>query len=154
LRAFIAELGHGVSEPTSLSVDNQAALDLAYNPEHHQRTKHINRRHFYVREAVEELQIVVPYVPTDENVADFFTKALPADKFYKFRARVMGLQQYSQSPTPGGSALSTPVVECGGVSHDMASCPRGELSVPQSAVPGAGEGPHGPVVPGPKRGDG
>ena len=32
---------------TELHVDNQAARDLAYNPEHHKRTKHIDRRHFF-----------------------------------------------------------------------------------------------------------
>ena len=37
-----------------LYVDNKSAIDLAYNPEHHQKTKHIARRHFYVRELVEE----------------------------------------------------------------------------------------------------
>jgi hypothetical protein len=38
-----------------LFVDNKSAIDLAYNPEHHQRTKHIARRHFYIRDLVEDL---------------------------------------------------------------------------------------------------
>ncbi len=36
-------------EPLSLSVDNTGARDIAYNPEHHQKVKHIARRHFFVR---------------------------------------------------------------------------------------------------------
>ena len=39
LRRFLAELGHADDAPTRLSVDNQAAQDLAYNPEHHARSK-------------------------------------------------------------------------------------------------------------------
>ena len=42
-----------------LYVDNRGAIDLAYNPEHHQRTKHIDRRHFYVRELVENRKATI-----------------------------------------------------------------------------------------------
>ena len=31
-----------------ISSDNMAARDLAYNPEHHARTKHVERRRFYI----------------------------------------------------------------------------------------------------------
>ena len=34
-------------------VDNQAAIASAYNPEHHGKLKHVERRHFYIREAIE-----------------------------------------------------------------------------------------------------
>ena len=54
LREFLSELGAGDADPTSLSVDNKGARDLAYNPEHHSKTKHIDRRHFFVRELVEQ----------------------------------------------------------------------------------------------------
>ena len=76
---FAAELGAHDGSPLELFVDNKAAIDLAYNPEHHQKTKHIARRHFYVRELVEDLKLTVPFVASADNLADFFTKALPAD---------------------------------------------------------------------------
>ena len=41
LRRFLSELGDPSDAPTALATDNQAARDLAYNPEHHTRTKHI-----------------------------------------------------------------------------------------------------------------
>ena len=75
LRRFLAELeGTEPQQPTSLAMDNQAGRDLAYNPQHHPRTKHIDRRHFFIREKVEDLTIVVPFVRTADNLADFFTK--------------------------------------------------------------------------------
>ena len=43
--------GHPASCEVELKTDNKAARDLAYNPEHHERTKHIERRHFYIRGA-------------------------------------------------------------------------------------------------------
>ena len=33
--------------------------------------KHVQRRHFFVRDMVESFEINVPYVPTADNVADF-----------------------------------------------------------------------------------
>ena len=56
--------------------DNKGAHDLSYNPEFHARVKHIKRRHFYVRDMVEDHEIVVPLIRTDVNPADFFTKPM------------------------------------------------------------------------------
>ena len=91
LKRFATELGLADESPIKLYGDNKGAIDLAYNPEHHSRTKHIDRRHFYIREMVENNEIVVPYVSTDENLADFFTKPLMAKKFFPMRAKLMNL---------------------------------------------------------------
>ena len=91
LREFINELGLGSSEPTPLRMDNTAARDLSYNPEHHSRTKHIARRHFFIRERVESLELVVPFVRSCDNLADFFTKPLAAKSFFAFRDCIMNV---------------------------------------------------------------
>ena len=80
-----------VSAPTNASTDNKGAHDLSYNPEFHARSKHIKRRHFYVRDMVEAHELVVPLVKTDVNPADFFTKPMPPDKFIKFRDFIMNI---------------------------------------------------------------
>eukprot|EP00966_Prymnesium_polylepis_P124640 2882565-Prymnesium_polylepis.1 len=49
LRSLLSDLGFGDDEPTRLHVDNQSAIAVAYNPEHHSRMKHVERRHFFVR---------------------------------------------------------------------------------------------------------
>eukprot|EP00965_Chrysotila_dentata_P060341 1999857-Pleurochrysis_carterae.AAC.1 len=72
-------------------MDNKSAIDLAYNPEHRQRSKHIDRRHFFVRERVEQNDITVPFVHTVENLADFFTKPLPPRVFFKIRDKIMNV---------------------------------------------------------------
>ena len=48
-------------------MDNQAGIAIAYNPELHTKTKHIARRHFFIRELVEEQRISVPFVKTTDN---------------------------------------------------------------------------------------
>ena len=80
-----------VTAPTNTSTDNKGAHDLSYNPEFHARSKHIKRRHFYVRDMVEAHELVVPLVKTDVNPADFFTKPMPLDKFIKFRDFIMNI---------------------------------------------------------------
>ena len=56
-------------------------LYLAYNPEHHRRSKHIARRHFYIRDMVEAMELTVPFVRTDDNISDMLTKQLPSKRF-------------------------------------------------------------------------
>ena len=90
LRKLVKGLGAGEHSPSSLSTDSQSARDVSYNPEHHDRMKHVLRRHFFVRDMVEAFEIEVPYVPTDENLADFFTKPFKsAAHFFELRAKIM-----------------------------------------------------------------
>eukprot|EP00965_Chrysotila_dentata_P254755 6211984-Pleurochrysis_carterae.AAC.2 len=70
-----------------------SAIDLAYNPEHHARTKHIDRRHFFVRERVETLKITVPFVQSAKNMADLFTKPLPPRQFFPLRDLIMNVDR-------------------------------------------------------------
>ena len=94
LNRFLDELGFGTSNgPPRLATDNSAARDLSYNPEHHEKVKHVERRHFYVRELVEEQQLVVPFVSTVDNMADFFTKPLEPKHFFRFRNQIMNVDE-------------------------------------------------------------
>ena len=89
LRKYLRDFGLGTDDPTQLFVDNQSAIAVAYNPEHQGRVKHMLRRHFFVRECVENMQIVVPFVKTHDNIADFFTKALEPKQFFHLRDTIM-----------------------------------------------------------------
>lgn len=95
LSRFIAKLGFESTKPLPIYCDNTAARDLAYNPEHHERTNHIERRHFFVRDLVEEGTLVVPFVATAANMADFFTKPLRAAEFYRHRNLIMNVPSRS-----------------------------------------------------------
>ena len=90
-RKLLTGVGENLTEPSPCATDNVGAQALAYNPEHHKRSKHIERRHFYIRDMVEAMELVVPYVPTDENIADFLTKPLRPDLFFSMRSKIMNL---------------------------------------------------------------
>ena len=62
-------------------MNNQGEIALAKDNKFHARTKHINLRHHFIREAVEEEKIKVIYIPTEENIVDIFTKALARLKY-------------------------------------------------------------------------
>ena len=90
LESLLTELGYGSGGPVSLGVDNTGARSLAYNPEFHQRTKHIERRHFFIRDMVKEGRLTVPFVRSADNLADFFTKAQDSALFFAQRDAIMG----------------------------------------------------------------
>ena len=57
-----------------------------------QKVKHIERRHFYVRQCVEDHKITVPYVNTLDNLSDFFTKPLQSKHFFGLRDAIMNVR--------------------------------------------------------------
>lgn len=59
-----------------LYIDNNSALKLTKNPEFHSRSKHIDVKHHFIHEKVEEGVIDTKRVATKDNLADIFTKAL------------------------------------------------------------------------------
>ena len=60
--------------------DNKGSIDSAKNSGYHPRTKHIDVRHHFVRESVEDGKIVLEYTPTEKMIADALTKAVPGPK--------------------------------------------------------------------------
>ena len=98
------------SDPLELLMDNKAAIDVAYNPEHHTRMKHVERRHFYVRELVEENRLRCTFVSTVDNLADFFTKDLKASVFFPMRDKIMNV---ARSDAQSSRSSSRPRVSWG-----------------------------------------
>ncbi|MCO5593727.1 hypothetical protein L7F22_047744 [Adiantum nelumboides] len=82
LRRF---LGVGLETAITIYTDSQSALAVARNPVFHAHTKHIEVHYHYVRERLSTGEISLAYVPTQNNLADLFTKALSREKFEAFR---------------------------------------------------------------------
>ena len=86
LRALMRELGHKQQESTLIWEDNKAAILIAENEcSSAGRSKHIDVRFKFVAQAVVEGAVRVRYTPTDLNLADLLTKALPAITFERLR---------------------------------------------------------------------
>src|SRR5271163_2545553 len=79
-----------ISDQNVIYCDNQSAIALAHNPEHHARTKHIDIQYHFVRNCVEDGTTRLEYCPTEDMVADGLTKALGPERHRKL-AKLMGM---------------------------------------------------------------
>ena len=86
-RSLMQEIGFKLG-PLPLCGDNQGAIFIASNAVQEKRTKHIDIRYHYIREVVEQRQIDLFFIPTEENPADMFTKNLARDKFLSCRSQL------------------------------------------------------------------
>lgn len=68
------------NNPMKLYCDNQAAIGIAHNPIHHDRTKHVEVDRHFIKEKIEK-GVISMYVPTKQQVADVFTKGLSRQNF-------------------------------------------------------------------------
>jgi hypothetical protein len=79
-----------IEMPMTVHEDNLGTIDVLSNAVNNGRTKHIDVRHFWVRELVNDGIIRMQHIDTDKNVADFLTKPLVGQKFRTFRDAILG----------------------------------------------------------------
>jgi hypothetical protein len=98
LRNLLAEINLFSAPATSLSqsykpnylflipmaIDNQRAIALIILGSQNRRTRHINVRYHYIRDYIESGTIAPHYTPTNDILADRFTKTLDRLKFATF----------------------------------------------------------------------
>ena len=68
----------------TIYADNHGAIQLANNPVHHKRSKHIDVRYHYIREETKNISVNLIYVPSEYNLADMFTKPVSRARLKKF----------------------------------------------------------------------
>ena len=76
--------------PSLLLCDNKSVIALAKDDAFHSRTKHIDIRYHFIREAIDNGLINLDYCPTEDMAADMFTKILPRVKVDYF-SELVGL---------------------------------------------------------------
>ena len=87
---LLKELGYSKTGPAPLRIDNQSALAVAKNPEHHGRMKQLDLCYYWLRDEVASKRISVSHLATEDMPADLFTKALKKPQVEKLR-KMMGL---------------------------------------------------------------
>ena len=80
LQHFITEVIQPIKSPIQLYSDNKYAITIAYGNQQHARTKHFNIRLYFLHNTIENSQITIEYLPTDQMLADILTKGLPGPK--------------------------------------------------------------------------
>ncbi|CAI7801972.1 unnamed protein product [Closterium sp. NIES-54] len=84
LTYLLTDLGEQPCSPPVLYVDNKAMLALCQEHRLEHRTKHIALRYFLARELQQRGQLRLPYVASEANTADIFTKALAPGDHQRF----------------------------------------------------------------------
>lgn len=86
---LLNELKVKVNLPIEVHCDNMSAIAISKNDGHHQRTKHIDIRHHFVRELAKKGTIRIIWIPTKEQTADIFTKSVSSSVFALHQAKIM-----------------------------------------------------------------
>jgi Reverse transcriptase (RNA-dependent DNA polymerase) len=81
LKKLMNELDFESGEPMVLFCDNKAAIDMSHNPVQHDRTKHVEIDRHFIKEKIESKTIKIPYVRSEEQLADILTKAVSSKDF-------------------------------------------------------------------------
>ena len=89
LRNFLGALGYTM-DASVVHQDNKSTITLSEKGRStSQRTRHMNIKYFYVKDRIVQKEIKIVYTPTENMIADFFTKPLQGSLFVKFRDLVM-----------------------------------------------------------------
>ena len=102
--SYIFELGSTVPDGVEHEVssiiftDNRAAESLCQSDAtQHARTKHIDIRHHFIRDAMRSREVDVAWVEIGDQIADCLTKALDKQTFKKQREMILGECSSSES---------------------------------------------------------
>jgi hypothetical protein len=90
-RYFMLAQGLKISH-NILFQDNKSAILLEKNGvgSSSRSTRHINIRYFFIKDRIKSGEIEVEFCPTENMIADFFTKPLQGKRFLHLRKIIMG----------------------------------------------------------------
>ena len=89
LRGLLKELGLHSQIGSVVYGDNQSAIAVSKNGIKGDRTKHVDIKYHFITETVERGDVTLKWIPTTEQQADIFTKALAAPVFENLRKQIM-----------------------------------------------------------------
>ena len=81
---FLDSIQIPITSPTALYSDNQSAINLIATRNINDCSKHINTKYRFICDHHKSECISTPYIPTNEQPADGFTKPLSSVKFPVF----------------------------------------------------------------------
>jgi len=89
IRALLKDLGFPQDQPTTVFEDNQACIKMIENETETQRTKHIDIKYHFLKHEQKNGVVKFVYMPTEDNLADLFTKPLPIPRFKNLCNHIM-----------------------------------------------------------------
>ena len=92
-RQFIQELDYAQAT-IPIGVDNKCSMRLLeQGTGSFKRAKHIKVRFFWLKDLIDEGEVTLIYVPSEELVADMLTKATTGAKFKYLRDKLLGVME-------------------------------------------------------------
>ena len=91
-RHFLAD--QGISVPvTTIYQDNKSTILLSENGKasSSKHTKHLDVRYYFVTDCIKRREVKVVYCPTENMLADFFTKLLQGAVFWQMRSQILNM---------------------------------------------------------------
>ena len=91
VRDYLICQGYNIG-PATIYQDNMSTMALVkkgYSTA--SNTRHINIRYFFIKDRVDNEELKIEYLPTDEMIADFFTKPLQGESFRRLRDKILGI---------------------------------------------------------------
>jgi hypothetical protein len=88
LRKLISDLFDQIPELIIIYCDNQSCIRLSEQPVFHERSKHIEIKYYFIRDKVQEGELKLKYILTDEKTTNILTKPLSRIKFAYFREKM------------------------------------------------------------------
>ncbi|CAN6717967.1 unnamed protein product [Malus baccata var. baccata] len=83
IRAILQDVNAFLPAPPVIYCDNKLAIALSANPVFHSRIKHLDTDYHFVRECVQQGDLIVQYLFTDDQTADILIKGLHSPLFLR-----------------------------------------------------------------------
>ena len=90
LKKLLEKLRIKIEGPMKLYYDNKTTINIANNLVQHDKTKHVEIDKHLIKEKLKSGLICMPFMSTNEQLANIFTKGLPKEAF-KLLVNKLGL---------------------------------------------------------------
>ena len=101
LRALYRDMGIVSSEPTTVWCDNRSVVQVVNRMDGQaNQVKHYKLRLAWVRERINEGDVIVKHIKTENNIADLLTKPLSAQLFRRLYPQIRGTERMANDHDP------------------------------------------------------
>ncbi|KAE8731610.1 hypothetical protein F3Y22_tig00002793pilonHSYRG00097 [Hibiscus syriacus] len=93
-KKILTDLRHKQEEATKVLVDNKSAIDISENIVCFSKRKHMKIKYYALHEAQQHKEVKLVHCPSEYQLADILTKALPKGRFEFLRLK-LGMMEKS-----------------------------------------------------------